>query len=388
MPLLTRRTAILTKIESPTYGVDASPTGSDALLVRNLNVTPIEADVVSRDVIRPYLGNYEQLLAQTRVTLSFEVELAGSGTAGTAPRFDSLLRACGMAATATTPAITGTAQAGAAGSITLAAGASGTDNIYTGMVISITSGTGSGSSGIITAYNGTTKVATVQKSTAAFTPDGTSAYSIAPSVGYKPVSSSFESATVYVYVGGDVLHPVTGVRGTFSLNTTVNDIPTISFELTGIYNAPTTTAAPAVTYTNQAVPQIFKAGNTSAFSLLDYTGCLQAMSFNIGNETVYRELIGCTKEVLITNRAAAGEATIEAPTLSAKDYFAASASETTGRITMLHGTTAGNRVSLVAPKVDITNPAYTDQDGIQMLTVPFVAIPSDAGNDEVVLTFS
>ena len=112
------------------------------------------------------------------------------------------------------------------------------------------------------------------------------------------------------------------------------------------------------------------------------------MSLNIGNETVYRELIGCTKEVMITNRAAAGEATVEAPLLSAKDYFAAASTETTGKITMLHGTTAGNQVSLVAPKVDITNPAYSDQDGIQMLTVPFVAIPSDAGNDEVVLTFS
>ena len=387
MALLTRRTAILTKIES-TYGTDPTPAGTDALLVRNLTVTPIEADVVSRDIIRPYLGNYEQLLAQTRVTMSFEVEMAGSGAGATAPKFDSLLRACGMAATTTAAAVTGTATAGAAGSITLAVGTSATDNIYNGMVISITSGTGSGSKGIITAYNGTSKVATVQKSTAAFTPDATSAYSIAANVGYKPVSTAFESATVYVYVGGDVLHPVTGVRGTFSLSTTVNEIPTISFELTGIYNAPTTTSSPAVTYTNQAVPQIFKADNTSAFSLLDYSGCLQAMSLNIGNETIYRELIGCTKEVLITNRAAAGEATVEAPLLSAKDYFAAASTETTGKITMLHGTTAGNQVSLLAPKVDITNPAYSDQDGIQMLTVPFVAIPSDAGNDEVVLTFS
>ena len=43
------------------------------------------------------------------------------------------------------------------------------------MVISITSGTGSGDKGIITAYNGTTKVATVQKTTTAFTPAASSA---------------------------------------------------------------------------------------------------------------------------------------------------------------------------------------------------------------------
>jgi hypothetical protein len=43
---------------------------------------------------------------------------------------------------------------------------------------------------------------------------------------------------------------------------------------------------------------------------------------------------------------------------------------------------------MVAPVADITNPSYSDQDGIQMLTLPYVAIPTSAGNDEVVLTFA
>jgi hypothetical protein len=387
MPLLTRRTAILSKIESQ-YASDALPDGTDAVLIRNLSVTPIEADVVSRDLIRPYLGNSDQLLAQTRVSLSFEVEMAGSGAAGTAPRFDSLLRACGMAVTTTAAAITGTAQAGAAGSITLASGASAIDNIYVGMVISITAGTGNGSVGVITAYNGSTKVATVQASTAAFTPNDTSEYSISANVGYKPVSSEFESASIYVYVGGEVLHKITGCRGTYSLNAAVNEIPVINFEMTGIYNAPTDTAAPSVTFTNQATPLIFKAGNASAFSMMSYTGCLQSLSFNIANETVYRELVGCTKNIMITNRAPAGDVVIEAPKMAQKDFFTIANSDTNGTISFLHGTTAGNRVTLTAPKVDITNPSYEDQDGIQMLNIPYVAIPTSAGNDEVVLTFS
>lgn len=387
MPLLTRRTAILAKTESQ-YATDALPDGTDAILIRSLSVTPIEADVVSRDLIRPYLGNSDQLLAQTRVSLSFEVEMAGSGAAGTAPRFSSLLRACGMAQTITAAPVTGTAQAGSAGSITLAAGASSTDDIYNGMIVTITSGTGNGHVGVITDYNGTTKVATVQPSTTTFVPGASSGYSIAANVGYKPVSSNFDSATIYVYVGGDVLHKMTGCRGTFSLNATVGEIPVINFEMVGIYNAPTDTAAPAVTFTNQATPQIFKAGNASAFSLLDYSGCLQALSFDMANETVYRELIGCTRSIIITNRAPAGECTIEAPTMAQKDYFTVANDDTNGTITFLHGTTAGNRVSMTAPKVDIANPSYSDQDGIQMLTLPYVAIPTTAGNDEVVLTFS
>ncbi len=386
MPLLSRKRLILAEIEG-TYGTDPTPLGSDAVLVRNLEITPIEADTVSRDLIRPYLGNSTQLLANTRVGITFEAELAGSGTAGTASKLDALLRSCGLAATTTGAAITGSAQAGSAGSITLAAGASATDNLYNGMVISITSGTGSGDKGIITAYNGTTKVATVQKTTTTFTPGASSGYSISANVGYKPVSESFESSTIYFNNDG-VLHKATGCRGTFNLSCEVGQIPVISFTMTGIYNAPTDTAAPAVTYTNQATPVIFKAGNTLGVSILGYaSACVQSLSFDIANEVIYRELVGCTKSVTITNRAPSGTAVIEAPTIAQKDYFTIANDDTTGLVTFQHGTTAGNIVTLLAPTVDIGNPSYSDQDGIQMLNLPYVAIPSSSGNDELYLTF-
>jgi len=43
---------------------------------------------------------------------------------------------------------------------------------------------------------------------------------------------------------------------------------------------------------------------------------------------------------------------------------------------------------MVAPKVDIANPTYEDSDGIQMINLPFVIIPTTAGNDEITLTFT
>lgn len=386
MALLTRKQLLLVKAET-TYATDSSPAGTDALLVRSIDVTPLESDVVSRELIRPWLGNNDQLLANQRVLINFQIELTGSGTAATAPRFGALLKACGMAETTTSSAVTGTATAGSAGSITLAAGASATDDAYVGMIISITSGTGSGSSGVITDYVGSTKVATVQATTASFTPGASSAYSIAANVGYKPVSSSFSSVTIY-YNNDGVLHKATGCRGTFSLSAEVGAIPTIDFEFTGIYNSPTDSAAPASTYTAQADPLIFKPGNSSTFSFLSYAGCLQSLSLDMANELIYRELVGCTKEIMITNRAPSGECMIEAVPIATKDYFAIANNDTTGVLTLLHGTTAGNRVSLVAPKVDISNPTYADQDGVQMLNLPYVAIPTGAGNDEVSITFS
>jgi hypothetical protein len=73
----------------------------------------------------------------------------------------------------------GTAQAGTTNTITLAAGESSTDNIYRGDRIVIFAGTGAAEHGIITSYNGTTKVATMSENWVV-TPDATSEYELTP----------------------------------------------------------------------------------------------------------------------------------------------------------------------------------------------------------------
>ena len=72
---------------------------------------------------------------------------------------------------------TGTAQAGTTATITLKATASATDDLYNGMYVTITGGTGSGQVRLIDDYVGSTKVATVD---VAFSPapDNTSTYSL------------------------------------------------------------------------------------------------------------------------------------------------------------------------------------------------------------------
>lgn len=96
-----RNTAILAKTEG-TYGTDATPTeAANALLVSNVSITPLQAQNVDRNIIRPYFGHSEQLVGANYIELGFDVELAGSGTAGTAPAYGSLLKACGFTETAT-----------------------------------------------------------------------------------------------------------------------------------------------------------------------------------------------------------------------------------------------------------------------------------------------
>ncbi len=95
-----RNTAILAKIEA-TYGVDATPTGAaNALLISNATVQ-VSANNVARDILRPFMGASEQLVGTRSVQMTFDVELAASGVAGTAPAWGPLLQGCGMAETIT-----------------------------------------------------------------------------------------------------------------------------------------------------------------------------------------------------------------------------------------------------------------------------------------------
>lgn len=88
-------------------------------------------------------------------------------------------RATFAADTGLQPARSSTAQAGAAGTITLDASASATTDFYDGMVIYLTGGTGAGQHRLCTAYNGTTKVATVVPNWAT-NPDNTSTFAVLP----------------------------------------------------------------------------------------------------------------------------------------------------------------------------------------------------------------
>jgi hypothetical protein len=95
---------------------------------------------------------------------------------------------------------TGTAQAGTTTTITLASGASGTDDTYNTMSVYITSGTGNGQLRTITDYVGTTKVATVATWTT--TPDATSVYEVMPSVTITTTEGSSATARVSSIASG------------------------------------------------------------------------------------------------------------------------------------------------------------------------------------------
>lgn len=98
MPILWNRKVLLAAIES-SYGADAAPAATAAVLAMNVQLSPMEGQDVSRELELASLGAQATIPAELHMRLAFEVELAPSGTAGTAPAWGALMRGCGCAQT-------------------------------------------------------------------------------------------------------------------------------------------------------------------------------------------------------------------------------------------------------------------------------------------------
>ena len=95
-----RNRILLAKEETGGYGVDPTPTvAANALEARNVKVS-YQGDLLERDNVRSNISPVSPVVGKRWVEVTFDVELKGSGTKGTAGRIGDLLEACSMAETA------------------------------------------------------------------------------------------------------------------------------------------------------------------------------------------------------------------------------------------------------------------------------------------------
>lgn len=204
-------------------------------------------------------------------------------------------------------------------------------------------------------------------------------------VTYSPVSSGFSSITLKANNDG-IEYVGLGCRGTFEIQCKVGEVPRFNFEFSGAYVRPTDVAFGAYVYANQAEPIHFASGNTT-LSLDSYAFCAKELSIDLSNELTYRELVNCAKTNKITNRQVEGEIMVERPDLLAtKSLYSAIEGHTLVPFTMTHGTTAGNRVVIAMPTLQLTFPEQDDSDGILMDNYEFRAVPVSPGNNEITIS--
>jgi hypothetical protein len=87
---------ILAKTEV-TYNTDPVPVvGTNAILIRNANLSSEGLRMNDRGAIRASIGQLQQVYGGQLKRLTFECEVKGSGAAGTAPEIGPLIEACGF----------------------------------------------------------------------------------------------------------------------------------------------------------------------------------------------------------------------------------------------------------------------------------------------------
>jgi len=390
--LLIRNSFLLAKTETA-YGTLASAIGaSDAVKIISMEVNPITGDRVERNLIKGFLGADRQPLTNEHVAVTITFEWGGSGVAATAPRFSPLLLAAGMNL-ASVAEITGTATAGGANTITLAdlGGSNPASDAYLGFPIEITSGANTGNKGVIVAHNGATREVTVVPSTASFT-GGAVGYKIPALSLYQPISTFGNgSSCTLVAVKDQNVHRIEGFRGSPAMNSPLNGYGTFTITGIGRYVTPTAKSAEAFTYGNQAEPVPVTPRHTKALRFQGYGPCSEGFTFDWGLTTSFRSLINCEPHARITDRPNPnGTLTIENPAVATKDYFTAAADNSgasDGPFVVQQGTVATQSSIFFAPKCAISGDlSFSDSDGIDMLQIPFTALPKTQ-NDETRLIF-
>lgn len=304
--------ALLAKIETG-YGTDAVPTGvANAVLFRNLSITPMDGQDVSRELERPFFGGQPTIAAELRTKVTFDVEMAPSGVAGTAPAWGPLLRACGCAE-------------------------------------------------VITA---------------------------ATSVTYNPVSSGFESVTLYFNVDG-TRQILTGARGTATITLQAQGNPLINFEFTGLFSSPGESALPTVDLSAYMAPDLVTKANTPTFTVGAVGMALRQAKLTFGNAVEPRFLAGAaTEEILITGRDDRFEATVEAVPMTTLNPFDMARTGATPAVTLVHGIVPGRRATITIPRAQVQRPTGLEQNqNVVEWPLSFVPLP-DVGNDQWTLALT
>lgn len=205
---------------------------------------------------------------------------------------------------------------------------------------------------------------------------------ITPTTGpvtYAPISEGEESATIYFNWDG-LMHKMLGGYGTMEWRFSEGQFPVIHYTFEGMYGGVTDASLGAPVLTAFQIPKAVTKANT-VFTLHGYAAPLQSLTVTQGNENVYKNRPN-SERMYFTNRVTRGQVVIELPLVATKDFIGICRTGTTGSLVLEQGVTAGQKVLINAGQVQLTNPRYSEDSNICMLSMDMNLRHTDAGNDE------
>ncbi len=381
MSYRTRFRTVTAKVET-TAGTDAAPTVSanavevvDPQFQGGIESVPTGALTGGLDLASPVPGG-------GGATWNGTAYLKGSGTGGVAADMGVFLQGSGLAETLTAADVTGTAQGGTSTTITLHSGASATDDAYKGMIIVPTNNTPTGWTNelphVIIAYNGTTKVATVERAFAT-TPTSSSTFAIKANALYIPASQGLKNLSIYDYLHhktagqNSKLRKVLGAMGNCQITIPNRGLPVAAFNFTGQFAAPGDVSHPGAATLDNVKPRVF----IGADIYLDTTLVkLNQITLDLGNALAQFDDPTATYGVDvgdITARQITGRINPRAALASERDVWADLLAGTERRLWIRWGSAAGNRHSILLPEILFQRSEDQDINGLLHEGIPFAA---------------
>lgn len=303
---------VLLAMKQTAKGTPAAPTpGVNAILCRGLTPQLIKGKFVERNLIKGSKGNQGALFTSEHREFDFEVELASSGAAGTAPKFGVLLKGCDMSETITA----------------------------------------------------------------------------ATSVVYQPHGALGDYMTLFAYMDG-VLFKMSDAKGTVSFGLNSEEIPVMKYKFIGKYHPVEDVVFPSgIVFTGFQQPLTVGDSNTQTFTIAGLELVTKSFNIDLANVLNWRNWIN-DAGVRSPDRKPTASAVFEMTTVATKNWAGDVLQGTLMPLQIVHGTTPGNIVTIDAPKLQFNQePSLSDEDKTAMLSANFAVMPN-AGNDELVLTFT
>jgi hypothetical protein len=204
----------------------------------------------------------------------------------------------------------------------------------------------------------------------------------ATSVSYAPVSSSFESCTIYAYIDG-LLYKLLGCVGDVEIDLTAGETGRLNWTFKALYALPTDSGIVTPTF-DTTVPLIVK-GTTMTFG--NYAAIIEKLNLKLNNNIAERPDFNTTdgiKGYQITGRNPEGSMTIEAVlrATSNADFLSYFDARTVKALSFVLGATAGNINTITASYAYCRVPKIGDREGIRTFEIPF-QLARNTGGDEI-----
>ncbi len=216
---------------------------------------------------------------------------------------------------------------------------------------------------------------------------------------YDPVSASFDSLSMYLYLDG-LFHKLTGARGTFTLEGNGGEEGIFSFEFQGNYFDATDVAIPTTSVLETTIPPAVELADLAVRSYtIDgvpceddevQTLCAAGFSVDAANEITPKECINNANSfdgVIITDREPVGSVDPQAELVAVHPAWTILSAGTVLDWRVRIGAVRGNILNISAPRAQYSNIAYGDRNSIRTWELD-LAFSRVNGNDELRFSFN